>query len=115
MSDRGVFVDLIPVLTGGIKSFYYATKIANILQCHALGMGIKQISTSFKLSRNTLTVEPMNHMKLRGMTTASTESLTSTMAETMTIDSFLHMLLAREWDYRTDAAIQRLIRGASFR
>ena len=37
------------------------------------------------------------------------------MAETMTIDSFLHMLLAREWDYRANAAIQRLIRGAAFR
>ena len=30
------------------------------------------------------------------------------MAETMTIDSFLHMLLAREWDYRANEAIQRL-------
>ena len=37
------------------------------------------------------------------------------MAETMTIDSFLHMLLAREWDYRANAALQRLIRGAAFR
>ena len=30
------------------------TKIANILQCYALGMGIKQISRSFELSRNTV-------------------------------------------------------------
>ena len=37
----------------------------------------------------------MNRMKLHGMAAAFTESLTSTMAETMTIDSFLHMLLAR--------------------
>ena len=57
----------------------------------------------------------MNRMKLHGMAAAFTESLTSTMAETMTIDSFLHMLLAREWDYRANAAIQRLIRGAAFR
>ena len=47
--------------------------------------------------RNTLTIELMNRMKLHGMAAAFTESLTSTMAETMTIDSFLHMLLAREW------------------
>ena len=65
--------------------------------------------------RNTLTIELMNRMKLHGMAVAFTESLASTMAETMTIDSFLHMLLAREWDYRANAAIQRLIRGASFR
>ena len=30
------------------------TKIANILQCYALGMEIKQISRSFELSRNTV-------------------------------------------------------------
>ena len=30
------------------------TKIANILQCYALGMGIKQISRSFELSCNTV-------------------------------------------------------------
>ena len=65
--------------------------------------------------RNTLTVELMNRMKLHGMASAFTESLASTMAETMTIDSFLHMLLAREWDYRANATIQRLIRGAAFR
>ena len=64
--------------------------------------------------RNTLTIELMNRMKLHGMAAAFTESLSSTMAETMTIDSFLHMLLAREWDYRANAAIQRLIRGAAF-
>ena len=30
------------------------TKIANILQCYALGMGIKQISRSFELPGNTV-------------------------------------------------------------
>jgi hypothetical protein len=40
------------------------------------------------------------------------ESLQSTVAEAMTADSFLALLLAREWDYRSDAAIERLIRGA---
>lgn len=33
----------------------------------------------------------------------------------MTADTFLSMLLAREWDYRAQAAIVRLIRNAAFR
>ena len=33
----------------------------------------------------------------------------------MTPDAFLSWLLAREWDYRSAAAIERLIRGAAFR
>ena len=33
----------------------------------------------------------------------------------MTPDSFVSWLLAREWDYRSAAAIERLIRQASFR
>lgn len=51
------------------------------------------------------------------MTAASAfrESLNSTMAENMTIDAFLSMLLSQEWDYRSNAAIERLIRAAGFR
>ena len=49
------------------------------------------------------------------MAAAFTESLRSTTAEVMTPDNFLSWLLSREWDYRSEAAIQRLIRGASFR
>lgn len=64
--------------------------------------------------RNTLTIELMNRMKLHGMAATFTENLASTMAKTMTSDSFLHMLLAREWDYRANTAIQRLIRGTLF-
>ena len=33
----------------------------------------------------------------------------------MTADTFLSMLLAREWDYRAQAAIARLTRNAAFR
>lgn len=33
----------------------------------------------------------------------------------MTPDGFLSWLLAREWDYRANAAIERLIKGAAFR
>lgn len=49
------------------------------------------------------------------MASAFKESLQSTVAESMTADSFLSLLLAREWDYRSDASIQRLIRQAGFR
>lgn len=33
----------------------------------------------------------------------------------MTADTFLSMLLAREWDYRAQAAIVRLTKNAAFR
>lgn len=65
--------------------------------------------------RNAVSLDLMNRMKLHGMAAAFRESLTSTMAEAMTPDTFLSWLLAREWDYRSAAAIERLIRGASFR
>jgi len=65
--------------------------------------------------RNALSLDLMNRMKLFGMASAFHESLQSTMAEAMTPDSFLSFLLAREWDYRSNAAIERLIRNASFR
>jgi len=65
--------------------------------------------------RNTISLNLMNRMKLHGMATAFSESLQSTVAEAMTADSFVSMLLAREWDYRSNAAIQRLIRQAGFR
>lgn len=65
--------------------------------------------------RNAVTLELMHRMKLHGMASAFTESLSSTFAETMTPDCFLGWLLAREWDYRAAAAIERLIRSASFR
>lgn len=65
--------------------------------------------------RNTISLNLMNRMKLHGMATAFSESLQSTVAEAMTADSFVAMLLAREWDYRSNAAIQRLIRQAGFR
>ena len=55
MSDRGVFRRFDSRLDrwGKIISTM-TTKIANILQCYALGMKIKQISRSFELSRNTV-------------------------------------------------------------
>lgn len=65
--------------------------------------------------RNAVSLDLMSRMKLHGMARAFRESLDSTMAEAMTPDAFLSMLLAKEWDYRSDAAIQRLIRQAGFR
>lgn len=65
--------------------------------------------------RNQVSLDLMHRMRLNGMAAAFTESLSSTYAETMTPDGFLSWLLAREWDYRSSAAIERLIRGAMFR
>ena len=65
--------------------------------------------------RNQVSLDLMHRMKLHGMASAFTESLSATYAETMTPDAFLSWLLAREWDYRSAAAIERLIRGAAFR
>lgn len=65
--------------------------------------------------RNQVSLDLMHRMKLHGMADAFKESLSSTFAETMTPDAFLSWLLAREWDYRSAAAIQRLIKGAAFR
>ncbi|MEG2340017.1 MAG: IS21-like element helper ATPase IstB [Odoribacter sp.] len=65
--------------------------------------------------RNAVSLDLMNRMKMHGMSAAFRESIHSTMAEAMTADSFVSMLLAREWDYRSEAAIQRLISQAGFR
>ena len=65
--------------------------------------------------RNAVSLDLMHRMKLHGMASAFSESLSSTFAETMPPDGFLNWLLAREWDYRSAAAIERLIRNASFR
>ena len=65
--------------------------------------------------KNQVSLDLMHRMKLHGMAAAFTESMTSTIAESMTPDGFLSWLLAREWDYRSAAAIERLIRGAAFR
>lgn len=65
--------------------------------------------------RNQLSLELMRRMHLRGMAAAFEESLSSTYAESMTADAFLSWLLAREWDHRSAAAIERLIKSAAFR
>ncbi len=65
--------------------------------------------------QNSISLSLMNRMKLHGMAAAFTESLSSTTSQSMTPDSFLAWLLAREWDHRSQAAITRLTKQASFR
>lgn len=65
--------------------------------------------------RNTISLDLMGRMKLHGMAEAFRESLAGTTPQSMTADTFLSMLLAREWDYRARAAIVRLTRNAAFR
>ena len=50
--------------------------------------------------RNTISLDLMGRMKLHGMAEAFRESLAGTTPQSMTADTFLSMLLAREWDYR---------------
>lgn len=75
----------------------------------------KTAPVTMEKDRNAVSLDLMNRMKLHGMAAAFKESLPSTFAETMTPDTFLSWLLSREWDYRSAAAIERLIRGVLFR
>ena len=54
--------------------------------------------------QNTTSLDLMNRMKMHGMAEAFRESLAGTTAQSMTPDSFLSMLLHREWDWRAQAA-----------
>ena len=65
--------------------------------------------------QNAISLDLMNRMKLHGMAEAFRESLAGTTPQAMTADTFLSMLLAREWDHRAQAAIARLTRNAAFR
>lgn len=65
--------------------------------------------------QNTTSLDLMNRMKMHGMAEAFRESLAGTTAQSMTPDSFLSMLLHREWDWRAQAAVTRLTQNAAFR
>ena len=58
--------------------------------------------------QNTISQDLMNRMKLYGMADAVRESLAGTTPQSMTADSFLSMLLAREWDYRAPVSYTHL-------
>ena len=62
--------------------------------------------------KNQLSLELMHRMRLTGMATAFEESLATTITDNMTPDAFVSWLLSREWDYRSAAAIERLIKAA---
>ena len=74
-----------------------------------------QPATTQEKDQNQLSLDLMRRMKMHGMAAAFEESLQSRFAESMTPDSSLSLLLAREWDYRSNAAIERLIKNANFR
>lgn len=65
--------------------------------------------------QNTISLDLMNRMKMHGMAEAFRESLAGTTAQSMTPDTFLSMLLSREWDYRAQAAVARMTKNANFR
>ena len=62
--------------------------------------------------QNTISLDLMNRMKLHGMAEAFRESLAGTTPQSMTADAFLSMLLAREWDYRAQAAIAYCLKSS---
>ena len=65
--------------------------------------------------QNTISLDLMSRMKMHGMAEAFRESLAGTTAQSMTPDTFLSMLLSREWDYRAQAAVARMTKNAAFR
>ena len=75
----------------------------------------KTAPVSQQPDQNAISLDLMNRMKMHGMAEAFRESLAGTTAQAMTPDSFLSMLLSREWDYRAQAAVTRLTKNASFR
>ena len=70
---------------------------------------------SHQPDQNTISLDLMIRMKMHGMAEAFRESLAGTTAQSMTPDTFLSMLLSREWDYRAQAAVTRMTKNAAFR
>ena len=70
---------------------------------------------SHQPDQNTISLDLMTRMKMHGMAEAFRESLAGTTAQSMTQDTFLSMLLSREWDYRAQAAVARMTKNAAFR
>lgn len=75
----------------------------------------KTVPVTGQPNQNSISLDLMGRMKLHGMAEAFRESLAGTTSQAMTADTFLSMLLAREWDYRAQAAIARLTKNAAFR
>ncbi len=64
---------------------------------------------------NEQTLEKMKTMKLYGMARAFCTSLESGAVEKQTADEFLGMLIASEWDERTNRKQERSVKNAHFR
>ena len=75
----------------------------------------KTAPVSQQPDQDTISPDLMNRMKMHGMAEAFRESLAGTTTQSMTPDSFLHMLLSREWDYHSQAAVARMAKNAAFR
>ncbi len=72
---------------------------------------------AFRSCRGIMTLEKKygRDRLVAALAEAFRESLAGTTPQSMTADTFLSMLLAREWDYRSQAAIARLTKNAAFR
>jgi DNA replication protein DnaC len=61
------------------------------------------------------TIEKMNLMHMKGMSTAYHEDITTGLLKDYTIDEYLSKLVDTEWEHRQSRKIQNLKRGANFR
>ena len=75
----------------------------------------KTVPVTGQQDQNTISLDLMNRMKLHGMAEAFRESLAGTTPQSMTADTFLSMLLAREWDYRSQCRHCTAHQNAAFR
>lgn len=61
------------------------------------------------------TIEKMNLMHMKGMSTTYHEDITTGLLKDYTIDEYLSKLVDTEWEHRQSRKIQNLKRGANFR
>ena len=91
--------------TGNIRGKEYFVENTNLKNENKENHETNKNTAPWLLKKDQRPLDLMNRMKLHGMARAFRESLDSTMlAEAMTPDAFLSMLLAGEWDYRSGAA-----------
>lgn len=64
---------------------------------------------------NNETLEKMRQLRLFGMYDAFKTNLESSVKESLTVDQFISLLVASEWDDRKNRAVERSIRQANFR
>lgn len=64
---------------------------------------------------NNETLEKMRQLRLFGMYDAFKTNLESSVKESLTVNQFISLLVASEWDDRKNRAVERSIRQANFR